>query len=219
MKKPVIIIFFLTLSLILCGFSFNNSNSNDISFDINDLYNYQKQYNSEEVEVCSSSDVKTYMDYRLTADPSSAQFWFIRNNLSVDKTGFLYDKDGFIAAALGSFYGSIGDRYYFTLDTGIVLPIVKAEEKANRDVYGGCYHRQDGSVIEFVIDTDKAQNYFGTYANGYVLQGNYNNFGLTSGSIIKVEKVVGDKIGNSIFYYNSNENPIWNDSYNYASGY
>ncbi|MBQ0036079.1 MAG: hypothetical protein KBT35_04080 [Firmicutes bacterium] len=209
----------LALLILLSGFTFYTNEEETIAFDINDLYNYQKEFECEEIDICSSNDVKTYMDYRLTSDTSSVQYRFIRNNLYVDNTGFLYDKDGFIAVALGSYYGNIGDRYYFTLDSGIVIPVVKAESKADGDVYGGCYQRYDGSVIEFLIDTDKAQAYFGTYANGYVLQGNYNNYDLFHGYIDKVEKVVGGKISDSVSYWSANKTPDKKESFNYASGY
>ena len=83
---------------------------------------------------------------------------------------------------LGSFYGTIGDRFYFTLDSGVVLPVIKIEEKADKDTdASGCYHLSDGSVMEFVIDSDIANDYFGRYGNGLVLQGNYANYKLFSG--------------------------------------
>ena len=103
---------------------------------------------------------------------------------SIKKYGYLegmpivVDEDGFIGVALGSYYGIIGDRFYVTLDSGVVLPLVKVEEKADGDTDGGCYHYSDGSVIEFVIDKNVAGDYFGIYGNGLVLSGNYNNYEL-----------------------------------------
>lgn len=164
--------------------------------NIEDFRNYSKEFVSEEISVCASGRAKTYMDYRATTARNSRQYQFIHNNLTVDETtGFLYDEDGFIAAALGSFYGEIGDRFYFTLDSGIVLPIVKSEEKANVDTdSSGCYHLSDSSVIEFVIDKNYAMNYFGRLSNDYVLNGNYNNNELFHGNIVKVEKVTDEKL-------------------------
>ena len=167
----------LCVMLVICGFTlFENDNSD--RFDLNGLYDYQKEFKTEELSICSANTAKTYMDYRMTTVVDSRQYQFIHNHLTVDKnTGFLYDEDGFIAVALGSYYGEIGDRYYFTLDSGIVLPLVKAEEKADEDTdVSGCYHRLDGSVVEFVIDDDYAKAYFGSNSNGYVLDGNYNNY-------------------------------------------
>ena len=161
------------------------------------------------------------MDYRMTTVVLSRQYQFIHNELTVNKnTGFLYDKDGFIACALGSFYGEIGDRFYFTLDTGIVLPLVKAEEKADEDTDAmGCYHLIDTSIIEFVIDSDYAGEYFFSNGNGLVLNGNYNNYWLFKGDIEKVEKVLDEKNDKIVTYSYNSQIPEDVDIFNYASGY
>ena len=208
--------------LFLSGFSsFSQKNNEDNVFNIEDLYDYQKKYKTEELEVCARTGAKTYMDYRMTTVVNSRQYQFIHNELKIDsKTGFLYDKDGFIAVALGSYYGKIGDRFYFTLDTGIVLPLVKAEEKADIDTDSrGCYHTIDTSVIEFVIDSDYASHYFWNYDNGLVLNGNYNNFSLFDGSIEKVELVLEEENDRTVEFSPKIEIPKHIDIYYYASGY
>ncbi len=157
----------------------------------------------------------------MTTVVDSRQYQFLNYKCYVDKTtGFLYDEDGFIAVALGSYYGEIGDRFYFTLDSGIVLPLVKGEEKADEDTdYTGCYHTYDGSVIEFVIDSDYAGRYFFSNDNGLVLNGNYNNYSLFRGSIAKVEKVLDEKVEKIVTYQIDQEIPKSIDIFNYASGY
>lgn len=188
---------FKILSLLLACMCINGVRAEETSvLNIEDFRNYAKEYVSEEITVCAAGRAKTYMDYRATTARNSRQYQFIHNNLTVDETtGFLYDEDGFIAAALGSFYGEIGDRFYFTLDSGVVLPIVKSEEKANVDTDdNGCYHLSDNSVIEFVIDKNYAMDYFGRLSNNYVLNGNYNNHELFNGNIVKVERVTDEKL-------------------------
>ena len=218
MKKILTITLLIAISLITLGFS-----SGDVydSFNIKGLYDYQKEYESEEVYACALGNSKTYMDYRATTDPSSVQYWFIRNNMEVDEvTGFLLDEDGFIGAALGSYFGNIGDRFYFTLDSGVVLPIVKVEEKADRDTDPtGCYHSKDGSVIEFVIDSTIAGDYFGRYGNGLVLQGNYANYSIFKGDIVKIEKATDTKREDYVTYVNSPEIVYTENIFEYASGY
>lgn len=185
------------MSLLLACMCINGVHAEESSvLNIEDFRNYAKEYVSEEISVCATGRAKTYMDYRATTAKSSRQYQFIHNNLTVDETtGFLYDEDGFIAAALGSFYGEIGDRFYFTLDSGVVLPIVKSEEKANVDTDdSGCYHLSDNSVIEFVIDKNYAMDYFGRLSNNYVLNGNYNNHELFNGNIVKAERVTDEKL-------------------------
>lgn len=220
MKKAFLILISIAIALCISGFSFEVNDNNGI-FSLNNLKDYQKQYASIEIEVCSNSTAKTYMDYRATTVVSSAQYQFIHNNLVVDKnTGFLYDKDGFIAVALGSYYGEIGDRYYVTLDTGVVIPVVKAEAKASEDTdYSGCYQKYDMSVIEFVIDSDYAGNYFGFGSNGLVLNGNYNNYSLFRGNIVKFEKVTDELNDHLVTYSITPLLPSKDDIFNYASGY
>ena len=217
MKKYIICTLLLVL---LGGFTFIN-NDDSKSFNIDDLYDYQKEFKTEELEVCARVGAKTYMDYRMTTVVNSRQYQFIHNELTVDKkTGFLYDEDGFIAVALGSFYGEIGDRFYFTLDTGIVLPLVKAEEKADVDTDArGCYHLNDTSIIEFVIDDYYAGQYFWNNGNGLVLNGNYNNYSLFAGNIEKVEKVLEEKNDKYVTYKYNDSLPKDVDIFNYASGY
>lgn len=201
--------------LLLTGFS------EEKGFDIEDLYDYQKEFESVEIGVCSMNRTKTYMDYRATTSPSSRQYWFIRNEMTVDQTtGFLYDRDGFIGVALGSYYGEIGDRFYFTFDNGIVLPLVKCEEKSDSDTDpSGCYHISDNSVIEFVIDRHLAAAYFGNYGNGLVLNGNYANYDLFSGHIIKVEKVLDTPNSSYVTFSEAERQEIEDDIFFYASGY
>ena len=191
--------------------------------DISNLGDYQREFDYYDYGVCSTSSTKTYMDYRMITSPSTRQYWYIREHMTVDRsTGFLYDEDGFIGVALGSYYGVIGDRYYITLESGVVLPVVKVEEKADGDTIGGCSHSSDGSVIEFVIDTDyaAASDLFNRTGNGLINSGNYNNYDLFRGEIAKVEKVKDELNPNYVeFVTNESININSRNIFNYASGY
>ena len=134
----------------------------------------------------------------------------------------IYDEDGFIGAALGSYYGVIGDRFYFTFENDVTIPIVKIESKANIDTDdANCYNPNDNSVIEFVIDRYIADAYFGEYGNGLVLSGNYGNYPLFKGPIIKVEKVLEEEPKDTSIAYKSNQENTNEDPniFYYASGY
>ena len=194
--------------------------------EISTIRDYQKRYDSYEIGACSSNSTKTYMDYRAITARGSRQYQYIRQHMKVDEsTGFLYDKDGFIGVALGSYYGVIGDRYYITLSNGNILPVVKIEEKADADTVNGCYHESDGSVIEFVIHRDYARNSFALSGNGLISSGNYNNNALFRGSIVKVEKVTNEINPNYVEYYDKEEimpeeqDIFVRDIFQYASGY
>lgn len=209
----------VVLLVVMCFFMLGFSQEE--SFNIEVFKDYQKEFESEEIGICSKSKTKTYMDYRAITDPSSKQYKYIREHMEVDEvTGFLYDEDGFVGVALGSYYGVIGDRYYVTLESGVVLPLVKIEEKADNDTDGGCFHFGDGSVIEFVIDKDYAAKYFKVYGNGLILSGNYNNYELFKGEIIKVEKVSNQRNQEYVTYLEKELFEFSNlEIFDYASGY
>ena len=160
-----------------------------------DLEEHQQEkytYNKESIEVCSTSSVKTYMSYKSITTKSSAQYRYIHNNMYVDSdTGLLRHKEHpeYIGVALGTYYGKVGSMYEFTLDNGKVLKVVKVDVKSDSHTYNGCYHRQDGSVIELVIDPVVAKQYYGTGSNGYILNGNFNNSPDFYGKIASVKKV------------------------------
>ena len=145
-----------------------------------------------EVPLLGDSDTKTYMDYRKITDTNSKQYQYIHNSgeIYVSEDGFLRTTDGldYIGVALGSYFGDIGDRFIFTLDTGIELRVVKVEAKADIHTDENNYqHAIDGSIIEFVVDPDKMD--YAIHQNGYIYSGNFNNNEWLKGNIIKIEKV------------------------------
>ena len=144
-----------------------------------------------DVGACANSSVKSYMDYRMVTYRNSPQWRFIQAYMSVDeKTGLLFDQYGFIGVALGSIYGAIGERYLFILEDGTILPVVKIDRKSDRHTNNRCYHISDSSVLEFVIHTQKAGDFFGWGGNGLVVNGNFNNIPEFRGRIADVYHVV-----------------------------
>lgn len=139
----------------------------------------------EEIPVCSSNSFKSFMYYTSITSKSSKQYQFIRNEMSIDESGLLrYTKDPrFIGVALGSYFGEIGSRFTFTLSTGEELHLIKIEAKADKHVVNGCEHRNDKSVIEFVIDRSAA-----TYYSQGIYHGNFNRVPMFSGEIVRIQK-------------------------------
>ena len=138
------------------------------------------------IKVCSSSAAKTYMDWTKIS-PTSRQGRFIAENMTI-RDGLLYDRDGFIGVALGSYFGKIGDRFIFTLGTGIELRLIKVEEKSDRHTVKGCQQRWDKSVIEFLVDM-KTEN-FPRYSNSHPANGNFNNLPQFKGEIVCIKKEI-----------------------------
>ena len=196
----------ITLCTLVCGISLSAFESN--SFKLSNLKKYQREYLSESVGVCSTSSTKTYEDYRMITATDSKQYKYIHNEMTVDETtGFLYDEDGFIGVAMGYQFGEIGSRYYIVLDTDIIIPVVKVDAKASVDAPNGCSHSADSSVIEFVIDADKAYEYFGG-GNGYVCNGNLNNSEFFKGNIQDIEEVKDEKLEDGVVYEHTQADPI-----------
>lgn len=136
--------------------------------------------------VCHSSSTKTYMDYRAITNRSSKQYKYIQENMVI-KDGLLYDKDGSIGVALGSWWGDIGSKWTVELSNGETYDVVKIDEKSDNHTIDGCQHIGDGSVIEFVIDTKTIPNdWWG--GNGLVLSGNFNNHDKFNGTIVRIGK-------------------------------
>ena len=175
------------------------------TFSLSKLKNYKKEFKSVSIGACSTSSTKTYEDYRLITSVGSAQYQYIHNHCTVDEeTGFLIDEEGFMGVAMGYSFGEIGSRYYIELDTGITIPVVKVDSKAAEHAPNGCSASSDASVIEFVIDADKAMAYFGG-ANGLASSGNFNNYKYLKGRISDIERVTDERIETGIFYFSEIE--------------
>lgn len=145
--------------------------------------------NVKNIPVCSNSQTKTYMDYKMITNKSSKQWQYINASGKIKiENGYLMEGE-YIGVALGSYFGEIGTKYIFTLDTGKQIKVVKIEEKADAHTKNGCQQKWDGSVIEFVIDS----NAFKKSANGYVYNGNFNNIEQFNGHIEKIEMVMEEE--------------------------
>ena len=194
---------FITCALAGAALLFTSSGFSPEDFSLVKLKNYKKEFKSVSIGACSTSSTKTYEDYRMITSVGSAQYQYIHNHCTVDEeTGFLLDEEGFIGVAMGYNFGPIGSRYYIVLDTGITIPVVKVDAKASVDAPNGCSAALDASVIEFVIDSDRATAYFGG-ANGLASCGNFNNFEYLRGSIADIEKVTDEPIESGVIYTDS----------------
>lgn len=145
-----------------------------------------------DIPVISNSSTKTYMSVNAIVDTTSDQWRYINEsgNISIDDRGFLVTNDGYIGVALGSYFGEIGTKYKFYLDTGIVIKVCKVENKADIHTTNNGFCHLDGHVIEFVIDPNTDYMISNLYSNGYIFQGNFNNSNEFKGSIVKIEKIL-----------------------------
>lgn len=134
---------------------------------------------------------KTYMDYRSITNRDTAQWKYIYSDtISVDDKGFLVTEDGYIGVALGTYFGPVGTKYIFTLDTGIELKVVKVEVKSDKHTCEHNYKAGSNDVIEFVIDTKAQYMQNNIWGNGLIFQGNFNNCEDFKGNIIRIQEVI-----------------------------
>lgn len=148
-----------------------------------------KPNNTNLVQLCEGAwrDFKSYMNYTSISAKSSQQYKFISEFMLVDeKDGLLRLKTDtqFIGVALGSYFGEIGSKFKFTLDSGNIIYAVKVEEKADKHVYDGCVHKNDSSIIEFVVN-----DYFKYYYKDAADAGSLHVIPEFSGMIQEIEKV------------------------------
>ncbi|MFV0380837.1 MAG: hypothetical protein ACK5KR_01175 [Breznakia sp.] len=138
----------------------------------------EARYTTYGVCAIGSSYKKNYMDYRVLS-PYSVQGRILNAQTSVQSNGLLVTSDGFIATALGSSFGSLGNKFRITTATGQVFKIIKVDEKADYHTTNGCQD-SSGSMIEFIVDTRLISPYARTWGSFHVL----SRF---SGNVVNVE--------------------------------
>lgn len=115
------------------------------------IYNYSFIENTEGEENFGST--KTYENYHLINSTTARQTKLVRcEDAYTDQNGYRKVLD-YYCVALGSFYGTIGDIFQVTLDTGRVILVIKADEKSDAHTdETHRYHVSDKSVLEFIVD-------------------------------------------------------------------
>ena len=100
--------------------------------------------------------IKSYMDYRAITDETSNQYKLQSSSHTyTNKQGLRMSNDRY-CIALGSYYTTqIGQYVDVELENGKIIRAVLADCKADTDTdTNNQIHNTDGSVLEFVVDTD-----------------------------------------------------------------
>lgn len=103
---------------------------------------------TQSLEVCSTSDFKSWMDYRAITDQTSAQ-WALQQSSSTDVQGVRLN-DGRLMVAMASTYGAVGDKLNILLSSGLLIEVVLGDIKAGT----ACEH-PDTSMLEFIVDEER----------------------------------------------------------------
>lgn len=98
------------------------------------------------------SPFKSYMDYRTITDTKSPQYKLQQQANSVNGFRML---GGRYMVALGSAFGKVGDHVTIVLESGVSIPCIIGDIKADHHTdSSNKVHLSDGSIIEFIVDTE-----------------------------------------------------------------
>lgn len=163
-------------------------NTNNINTINNTSNTKQKEYTKELwLKETNNSGFKPYEDYRCITDISSDSYKFLhQNNIRINEEGLMVMDDEWYCVALGSYFGKIGDRFIFTLDSRKQMKVVIGDMKQENHTCEDNYLGANGHIIEFILDT--SSEYLesqGVFYNGSV--GVLEKF---KGEIVKIEKVI-----------------------------
>ncbi|HAO61570.1 MAG TPA: hypothetical protein DCQ90_06540 [Erysipelotrichaceae bacterium] len=123
--------------------------------------------------ICSTNPFKSWMDYRTITSPSSKQH-ALQKKATTDKNyGFRMFED-YILVAMGPQYGPVGSKYIIQFEDGKVIKAMIGDIK-----HQGCTS-DDGSMIEFIVDSNTLPKFLKT-------SGNFNQ--LFNGSIKMIREV------------------------------
>lgn len=134
----------------------------------------------------NESSFKSYMDYTTITDVTSKQYQLIySDSITVGDDGLLYNGE-YIGVALGSKFGEIGDKFLITLNGGKQFKAIKVDEKDDSHTIDSCHHANDGSVVEFVINVDLAQQSYPLA----IAMGDFDYIDKFNGTVVKIEREV-----------------------------
>ncbi len=150
---------------------------------------YNEEYEEQEQLHCFSegfdSSFKAYMDYRCITDTSSLQY-SLQQQAYTDSRGFRRIGDDYCVALGTGITDGCGERFLITLDSGYSFSAIVSDVKA--DVHTdstNCYAprgENSGNVVEFIVDTDNADDYMLTC-------GTAGCFEDLSGNVVSVQKI------------------------------
>lgn len=106
----------------------------------------------EQVEVCDPTATwKSWMPYQaITYQPSDQYQQLQLHGIATDHYYGFITLDGYLMVAMGEMYGPIGTKYLISFSGGTSVDVIIAEFK-----HEGCTSSRDGSMIEFLVDTEK----------------------------------------------------------------
>lgn len=161
----------------------------EIIYESESIEPYEEEYIYESQPVYFSegfdSSFKAYMDYRCITDTGSMQYE-LQQEAYTDERGFRRIGNDYCVALGTGITNGCSERFLITLDSGYCFSAIVSDVKADihTDSTNQYAPRGDyaGNVVEFIIDTD--------YADDYMLNcGSAGCYEDLSGNIVSIEKI------------------------------
>lgn len=104
-----------------------------------------------ELKVPKNNSFKSYMSYKAITNKSSKQYEL--QQLATTNNDGIREIDGRLCIALGTYYGSVGDKIDVVMENGNILECIISDLKDDKHTNStNQKHKVDGSVVEFVVD-------------------------------------------------------------------
>lgn len=139
-----------------------------------------------DIDIPTDTYAKTYEDGRAITDPTSQAYKWISKCVPDERGHYMYGD--YHAIAMGNYFDPVGSKYLVTLSSGKTFKAIKCDVKQDRHTTDKMVDAS-GAMIEFIINSDIAGDYYGVGKNGYVLNGSFNNHESFKGEVVKIELI------------------------------
>lgn len=140
------------------------------------------------IDIPTYTYAKTYEDGGLITNKTSQAYEWI-SKCDIDERGHYMYEDKYHAVAMGNYFDNVGSKYLVTFDSGKTIYVIKCDVKQDKHTTNQMIDGS-GAMIEFIVDTEKASDYYWVGENGYILNGSFNNHDDFNGNIIKIEQII-----------------------------
>lgn len=120
-------------------------------------------------------------------DTNSPQWDLIHNYLIIQEDGTLQTDDGFIACALGRYFGKIGTKWVFICEDGSEIKVIKTDEKQDR-------HTKNNDLIHGIICNELIELVVDSKISKTCPSGNFKDLPGLEGNIIGWKQVLNNDL-------------------------
>lgn len=199
--RTMIILYLISVSVVFTGAAISNKTKGTVETDTKVIPKYHftgkreikvilneievyKEIAVTELEGIEVPDIdsskKTYMDYRKITRQGSKQLKL--QELSYTNNQGIREHQGKLMVAMGTYYGTVGDEFKVTLETGEELEVIIGDVKADEHTDSkNQHHAIDKSVIEFIIDS--------RVIDELVLRSGDCSYLVGFGKVVKIERI------------------------------